>query len=126
MAHLRASHKAFTLVEIMIVIAIIGIIIAIAVPAFLRARENARCKACQGNLAKIDAAIDMYAMDNKKNTGDPVTMDALVSDNTTGYLRQAPVCPSGGDYGAEFLVNDTPLCTIGVNTAAPYAPHVLQ
>ncbi len=59
--------KGFTLVEIMIVVAIIGIIIAIAVPAFLRARENARGRACQENLSKIDGSKEMWALEEKKS-----------------------------------------------------------
>ena len=55
--------KGFTLVEIMIVVAIIGIIIAIAVPAFLRARENARGRACQENLMKLDGSTEQWALD---------------------------------------------------------------
>lgn len=58
---IRRTAKGFTLVEIMIVVAIIGIIIAIAVPAFLRARENSRGRACQENLSKIDGAKEQYA-----------------------------------------------------------------
>ncbi len=62
---MKKSVKGFTLVEIMIVVAIIGIIIAIAVPAFLRARENSRATACQENLTKIDGAKEQYALEFK-------------------------------------------------------------
>jgi len=85
--------KGFTLVEIMIVVAIIGIIIAIAVPAFLRARENARGRACQENLSKIDGAKEQYALENRVPNNATIQSTALVS-GTTGYLKSMPVCPA--------------------------------
>lgn len=91
--------KGFTLVEIMIVVAIIGIIIAIAVPAFLRARENARGRACQENLTKIDGAKEQFAIEEKVGQDEPVSIeDDLIGDNGTGYLKAVPECPAGGEY----------------------------
>ena len=66
---MKKNIKGFTLVEIMIVVAIIGIIIAIAVPAFLRARENSRGRACQENLAKIDGSKEQYGLEFKLGNG---------------------------------------------------------
>lgn len=102
--------KGFTLVEIMIVVAIIGIIIAIAVPAFLRARENSRGRACQENLSKIDGAKEQYALEKKAgNTAEPEWTD-LVADSGTGYLKTTPECPAGGDYSIEAM-NTNPTCS---------------
>lgn len=120
------GKKAFTLVEIMIVIAIIGVILAIAMPAFLRAREISRARGCQENLAKIDGAVDMYALDQKKKDGDTVGMTSLILDEGTGYLKRAPECPGGGTYTEPFTVNTPPTCSIGENENAPFAPHVLS
>jgi prepilin-type N-terminal cleavage/methylation domain-containing protein len=91
--------KGFTLVEIMIVVAIIGIIIAIAVPAFIRARENARGRACQENLTKIDGAKEQYMLENKaSNDTDFSDWTSLVMDGGTGYMKTTPECPAGGTY----------------------------
>ncbi len=89
--------KGFTLVEIMIVVAIIGIIIAIAVPAFLRARENARGRACQENLTKIDGAKEQYALEKKLgNTAAAPALTDLVGNDK--YIKTTPACPAGGTY----------------------------
>lgn len=123
--------KGFTLVEIMIVVAIIGIIIAIAVPAFLRARENSRGRACQENLAKIDGAKEQYALEFKLSNGGSVTMGELIDPPGTsagdkaGYLKSEPKCPStGGDYTTNAIGSD-PTCAVGSNTNA-FEKHVLQ
>lgn len=100
--------KGFTLVEIMIVVAIIGIIIAIAVPAFIRARENSRGRACQENLTKIDGAKEQYILEQKRTNGETFSdWSKLVSANGTGYIKVTPECPAGGVY------------TIGSGGAAP-------
>jgi type II secretion system protein G len=113
---MKKSLKGFTLVEIMIVVAIIGIIIAIAVPAFLRARENSRGRACQENLAKIDGAKEQYALEQKVGNNAGVSMDDLITPPGTtgsgeGYLKKTPVCPAGGSY----TVNN-----VGVNPTCSY------
>lgn len=87
------NRKGFTLIELMIVIAIIGILAAIAVPNFRKARQQARQKACQANMRVILGAIEMYNMDNSAGLpalkDDDVTSDGgtLVSAK---YLR-API-----------------------------------
>lgn len=114
--------KGFTLVEIMIVVAIIGIIIAIAVPAFLRARENARGRACQENLSKIDGAKEMYALEEKAPQGATVTFANLVQASGTGYLKTIPDCPAlAGTTGATYTIGNIgvdPLCTYAATAAA--------
>ncbi len=104
-------NRAFTLVEIMIVVLIIGILMAIAVPNFVKARESARKNTCIANLKQIDSAKEQWAMDNKKNSGDATTMTNL----TTGYLKAAPLCPSGGTY-TTGNVGTNPSCTISGHT----------
>lgn len=115
-------NKGFTLVEIMIVVAIIGIIVSIAVPAFLRARENARGRACQENLMKIDGSVEQWALDFRQSNGATVALTGLVG--TTLYLKRTPVCPSGGTYTQTLTVGTDPTCTIGT-TSDPYVHHVL-
>lgn len=109
---LASVKKGFTLVEIMIVVAIIGIIIAIAVPAFLRARENARGRACQENLSKIDGAKEQYAIEKKLGHNASVSMAQLVNTDGTGYIKSTPNCPAGGDYTPQ---------NVGVNPTCNYS-----
>lgn len=105
------SNKGFTLVEIMIVVAIIGILIAIAVPGFLKARENSRQKACWENMQKIDGSVQQYILDNNVADQDTAVTGGLSIDDLVGeaeYMRFSPVCPSGGTYTLQttgFAVN---------------------
>jgi general secretion pathway protein G len=118
--------KGFTLVEIMIVVAIIGIIVSIAVPAFLRARENSRGRACQENLMKIDGAVEQWALDFRESNGSSVGMAGIVGSDM--YLKRTPLCPSGGDYSGSavdtFVVGSDPTCSIG-SSSDPFVHHVI-
>ena len=111
------SNKGFTLVEIMIVVAIIGILIAIAVPGFLKARETSRINACQQNQVKIDGAVQQRIID--ENFEDQAAAVAglnladLVGD--ANYIRTTPECPSSGTYS----FNDT-----GPAVSCSIASHV--
>jgi prepilin-type N-terminal cleavage/methylation domain-containing protein len=80
---LRKSAKGFTLVEIMIVVAIIALLAAIAVPGFLRARKRSQASRIINDLRLIDSAVDQYAIETNKTTGSPVA----VAD-WTNYLKK--------------------------------------
>lgn len=105
---------AFTLVEIMIVVLIIGILMAIAVPNFVKARESSRTNSCIANLKQTDSAKEQWAMDNKKDAGAAVAFSDLVG--ATLYMKSTPDCPSGGTY----TVN-----AVGTNPACDKTSHVL-
>lgn len=111
----------------MIVVAIIGIIIAIAIPAYLRARESSRAHACQENLTKIDQAMTQYALEHKLGAGQTLSFPTnVVMDKGTGYLKREPRCPGGGTYDSTLTIGVNPTCSIGTNALAPFAPHVMQ
>ena len=74
----------FTLVEIMIVVAIIGLLAAIAIPNFVKARENAQLNSIFNNLRIIEGAKDQWALENKKGTGDTVANVTVISDYLKG------------------------------------------
>jgi prepilin-type N-terminal cleavage/methylation domain-containing protein len=80
---LNKRHGGFTLVEIMIVVAIIALLAAIAVPGFLRARKRSQASRILNDLRMIDAAVDQYAIENNKTSGQAVPIAAW-----TAYLKQ--------------------------------------
>ena len=86
---IKANRKsAFTLVEIMIVVAIIGLLSAIAMPSWHRSRENAQLNSIANNLRILEAAKSQWALENKKATTDNVTLADL-----TSYLKNNTVLP---------------------------------
>ena len=88
--------KGFTLVEIMIVILIMAILLAIAIPNFLRARESSRTKACVVNLRQVESAKAQWAMEMKKGGADTPGWADLIGIGS--YIKTQPICPSGGAY----------------------------
>lgn len=103
---LNTSRKAgFTLVEIMIVVAIIGLLAAIAIPNFVRARTTAQTNACVNNLRQIDGAKDQWALEVGKTTGDACAMGDI-----TPYLREEPFCPVGPTAYTVNVIGTTPAC----------------
>ena len=98
----------FTLVEIMIVVAIIGLLAAIAIPNFMKAREKAQLNACIANLRQMEGAKTLWALDAGASSSDSVTMANLVSD----YIKSTPTCPAGGTYSLGANVGTTPTCTV--------------
>ena len=120
---IRRRKGGFTLIEIMIVVLIIGILLAIAIPNFMRAREVSRAKSCVANLKQIETAKEQWAMDFKKSgTDEPVmadiTTDAAASEQGA-YMKAAPTCPSGGVYTVG-AVNVNPTCVGGGSVAFPH------
>jgi len=113
----------FTLVEIMIVVAIIGLLAGIALPNFVKARAASQANACINNLRKIDDAQNQFAIEHQKNTGDtlnfPGDLTPYIKLNSNGSI---PACPVGGDYYSDGTVGGKPTCSLGT-TVTP--PHVL-
>lgn len=113
-----SKRKGFTLVEIMIVVLIIGILLAIAVPNFMRARENSRTRTCIANLRQIEAAKEQWAMDNRQPGTAQAAWSDLVGTGANGYMKSQPVCPSGGTYTIATVENN-PTCSIGGTHVLP-------
>ena len=110
MKTLSLPHRsAFTLVEIMIVVAIIAMLAAIAVPNFLRARKRAQATRILEDLRMLDAAVDQYAIENNKAGG-----DTIIWPGVQGYLKKGSMLYNsggfdlfGGAYGG-FTVDSVP------------------
>ena len=104
-----SPRTGFTLVEIMIVVAIIGLLAAIAVPNFIRTRSTSQMKACIDNLRQIDGAAQEWALENKKSPDAPVTLTDI-----RDFLRGPLTCPAGGTTFANSYqmttVTNKPVC----------------
>ena len=104
----KLSNKGFTLIEIMIVVAIIGLLAAIAVPNFVKARTQSQTNACINNLRQIDSGKEQFALEYKLSTG-----VAVVADSVNAYIKggTTPTCPASGAYTYQNL-GTNPNCSL--------------
>ena len=130
--------KGFTLVEIMIVVAIIGLLAAIAIPSFMRARTTAQANACINNLRQIEAAKDQYALENGLTNGavvlggDIAAFGAFVTTTGAGgYIKAFPNCPASTNSAAAVIKSaalsaaDYDVNPIGSNAACVLLPNAM-
>jgi len=111
------NRAGFTLVEIMIVVAIIGLLAAIAIPNFVHSRARSQATACINNLRQIDSAIQQFAMETGKAPGDTISFPS----DLTPYIKlnsasSIPGCPANGNYAVQ-PVGSIPsvICSLGSN-----------
>jgi prepilin-type N-terminal cleavage/methylation domain-containing protein len=106
---MKQSRKSgFTLVEIMIVVAIIGLLAAIAIPNFVKARATSQQNACVNNMRQISAAVNEWALETGQVSGSPNCASAISSGSAaetdlSPYIQlnsnsSIPPCPAGGTY----------------------------
>jgi prepilin-type N-terminal cleavage/methylation domain-containing protein len=115
----NSPRTAFTLVEIMIVVAIIGLLAAIAIPNFVRARENAQRTACILNLEAINGAKAMWALETKRGNSDTPTDNDMFGPGL--YISKKPLYPTNGTYSLN-QVDAKPACSV----ATPPCDSVLH
>ena len=126
--------KGFTLVEIMIVVAIIGLLAAIAIPSFMRARLTSQQNACINNLRQVEAAKDQYALESGLTNNATIDFSNIGPTATGGgYLKAWPNCPASTNLGSavksETLTEaDYTISVIGTNALCRIvaATHLLR
>ncbi len=120
---LNKRRGGFTLVEIMIVVAIIALLAAIAVPGFLRARKRSQASKVLNDLRLIDAAVDQYAIENNKATGNAVPIAAwtqYLKANTSLYNTGSH--PTYGTYGGQTVDTIPKVPTAAYDDLSDVAP----
>ena len=110
----QAHRRGFTLLEILIVVAVLGILVGMAFPNFIKSRNNAQKQVCIENLSQIESAKQIWGVEGGKHEGDPATDADLFG--FTRYMKQKPLCPGGGTYD---------LTVIGANARCTVPGHTL-
>ncbi|HTG42992.1 MAG TPA: prepilin-type N-terminal cleavage/methylation domain-containing protein [Verrucomicrobiae bacterium] len=97
----RSGRRGFTLLEILIVVAILGILVGLAMPNFLKSRYRARQQMCIENLSQIESAKQIWGVENAKKEGDVPSDAELIGPSL--YMKKAPVCAGGGIYSLNAI-----------------------
>ena len=129
MKRMKQSRKAgFTLVEIMIVVAIIGLLAAIAIPNFVKARATSQQNACINNMRQITAAVNEWALETGQQTGSSAAAGGITTfqPDLSPYIQlnansSIPPCPANGSY-TTVAVGTLPQVTCSLSTL-PSQPH---
>ena len=95
---MKQMKKGFTLVEIMIVVAIIAILAAIAIPNFVKYRKESQQATCEQTRAQIITAAENWGSKPANASATTVDLSVLAPTDGSGYFKNMPTCPAGGTY----------------------------
>lgn len=116
---MKLTKKGFTLVEIMIVVAIIAVLAAVAIPNFVKYRKTSQMNACISNLKQIQTAVEQAKMAGNY-TGDTDVV------GPTLYIKVMPKCPAGGTYTFPAAAVDTAVPTCSYTDSDTTIKHELS
>jgi len=111
---IRSNRAAFTLVEIMIVVAIIGLLAALAIPGFVKSRKQSQGRRILNDARQMDAAIDQWALENGQKDGDTV-----VTTSAATYLKTA--WPTNDLLGNAYAISTVGPSQVAVNSSTKTA-----
>jgi general secretion pathway protein G len=115
----ESGEEGFTLIEMMVVVAIIAILVAILVPNFIRARAQAQTAACEANLKEIATALELYQTDHEQYPTGNNTPVTTSDPDLAPYLRQTPVDPVNPAGQYEFTVQNPSSGTASYTITCP-------
>jgi competence protein ComGC len=107
-AKTKRHNSGFTLIEMVIVLLILSVLLAIAIPSVMHARADASANGCMANLWEIEGAEQRWAMENRKESTETPTKADLCPD----HIKHWPECPDGGTYTLQ-TIDQPPLCSVG-------------
>lgn len=121
------NQRGFTLLEMMVVVAIIAILAGILIPNFTRARAQAATSACMANEKTIATALELYYTDNQKYPAS-ASVDAAFVKTMSGYMNQIPIDPSAGSaaYYQYALTNSGGVISYTITCPGAHDPATLM
>jgi prepilin-type N-terminal cleavage/methylation domain-containing protein len=105
---LSRRKQGFTLIEILVVVAVMGLVVGIAIPAFMKSRTQARKQVCIENISQIESAKQQWGLEMQKKEGDIPGDGDLIGPML--FMKRKPECPGGGSY--DYMpIGKTATCT---------------
>ena len=121
----KRMKKGFTLVEIMIVVAIIAILAAVAIPNFLKYRADARSQSCVSNMQQLKTAAESWRTTQSNPQAVPAVSDLVGTESSKYIPKESIICPEGGDYTLSTAEGSTAIAVTCPNVGT-LTDHVLK